>query len=80
MDPAPEKSVDSLTHNETNQEDEITDNSETEKPGTTHEVCVGDKIEVYWPLDDNYHPGSVSEYSETLANIALIRMTVRLRT
>ena len=37
---------------------------EPEKLGPIRKLRVGGKIEMYWPLDDQYHPGSVSEYSE----------------
>ena len=39
-------------------------NSESEELGTTWELEVRDKIEVYWPLGDRNYPGSVAEYSE----------------
>ena len=59
-----EESVDSLPQNQLNQEVETSENSETEELETTHDLCVGYKIELHWHLEDKCYPGSVSEYSE----------------
>ena len=36
---------------------------------TTRELQIEDKIEEYWPLNNLYYPGSVSEYVEDTENI-----------
>ena len=33
----------------------------------THDLCAGDKFEMYYPLDDKFYPGSISEYEENTA-------------
>ena len=38
---------------------------ETGELGPTHDLQIGDKIEVCWPLDNQYYHLSVSDYSET---------------
>ena len=37
--------------------------TEPDELGTTRELKIDDKIEVYWTLDDQYYPGSVSEFA-----------------
>ena len=54
----------SISNESKNEDDDDTKNSEPEELSTTHDLCFGDKIEVYWPLDDKLYPGSTSEYEE----------------
>ena len=56
--------IDSLDKDSPNEAYDCVSITETEELGATHELQVGDKIEVYWPLDDQYYPGPVSDYSE----------------
>ena len=55
-------SIDDLPYDET-----VTDRvdctlSDSEEIGTTRNISVGDKIEVFWPLDDQYYPGKIELY------------------
>ena len=52
MDTALDKSIDSLNKDNSEQTDDCVSITETDELGLTHELRVGDKIEVYWPLDD----------------------------
>ena len=62
MDMALDETIDSLCEVAANEsEDSYT---EPEELGPTRDLRVGDEIEVFWPLDGQYYPGSVSEYSE----------------
>ncbi len=36
---------------------------ESDELGPTHDICVGDKIEVHWPLEDKYFPAPVAPYN-----------------
>ena len=64
MDTALDESIDSLNKDTLEKIDDCVSITETNELVPTHELRVGDKIEVYWPLDDQYYPGSVVEYSE----------------
>ena len=47
-----------------NSTDDSVSTTEPDELGPTPELKIGDKIEVYWPLYDQYYPGSVSKYAE----------------
>ena len=64
MDIALNESIDSLNKDTSNEPGENVGITETEELCPTLQLQVGDKVEVYWPLDDQYYPGSVSDYSE----------------
>ena len=64
MDTALNESIDSITMDAGNPTDDSVSSTEPDELGPTRELKIGDKIEVYWPLDDQYYPGSVSEYAE----------------
>ena len=50
--------IGSLNKDTSNESDDCVSITETEEIGPTHE------LEIYWPLGDQYYPGSVSHYSE----------------
>lgn len=58
-----DESVHSPTNNVAKSVVDFSKNPESEQFGIAHDLSVGDKIKLYWPLG-YYHPGSVSEYSE----------------
>ena len=63
MDTALNESIDSIAM-AVNDTCDTVSSTEPDELGPTRELKIGDKIEVYWPLDDQYYPGSVSEYAE----------------
>ena len=67
MDMTLNESIDSLSKVAVNEYDESC--TEPEELGSTRELRVVDKIEVYWPLDVQFYPGSVSEYAGPTENI-----------
>ena len=38
----------------------------------TRELRIGEKIQVYWLLDDQYYPGYLSEYSEAIVKHRMV--------
>ena len=36
--------------------------SDSEEIKTTRNISVGDKIEVFWPLDDQYYPVKIEDW------------------
>ena len=63
-DTALNESIDSITMDAVNTTDDSVSSTEPDELGSTRELKIGDEIEIYWPLDDQYYPGSVYEYSE----------------
>ena len=54
-----------------NEDDDDTTNTEPEELGTTRDLCVGDEIEVYWPLDNKFYTGSITEYNENTGKLII---------
>ena len=62
MDIALDESIDYFNNDASVEPDDCVSITEAEELGLTYEIRVGEKIEVYWPLDGQYYPGSVSDY------------------
>ena len=77
MDSALDESIDFLNSDDANEAVECANNSKPEELGSAHDLSVGDKILVQRRLDDNYYPGSASEYFENTADMVLKTMAVR---
>ena len=58
---APDISIDSTSDESENDDVNNPGNTEPEEFCTTHDLFVGKKIEVCWPLDGKFYHGSISE-------------------
>lgn len=57
MDCVPSAREAEISHEEQHYDDEV-EISKVDMPS------VGDKIEIYWPIDDQYYPGIIGNYDE----------------
>ena len=64
LDTSFDESIDSLDKDARNEPEDCGSMTETGEICSTHDLRVGNKIEIYWTLDRQYYPGSVSEYSK----------------
>ena len=57
LDTALNETLNSINKDTSNEPNDNVSITETEELVPNHERQVGDKIEVYWPLDDQYYSG-----------------------